>query len=311
MVVSADGELPMDAEQLRKIGESMRNALGPSLESVQETVQRSLAPMLEAQRKALEQVAAPLVQAHVEAMHSWVEANREAFIEPLLRAAETIREAWQEAIPPNLRELEFDSFSAALEMSSGRGPCVMWAPRAEIIEELTKAENFADRSAVLVERREEIMDDLVAVLDDANVEVVEEQRDAHTLAGLAIQAARHGHDAAAQALAGAALGCVLQEVLRYEGLGAAYKAMSNHDLEEASFGVLRLLTIESATSSALVNTEDHVEGFNRHGTLHGDRAFYGAGEMLSGLLLLVAWVRELSWWAEHDPAFLVDDADTD
>jgi hypothetical protein len=38
--------------------------------------------------------------------------------------------------------------------------------------------------------------------------------------------------------------------------------------------------------------------------------FYGEPEMLAGLLLLVVWVRELSWWTEHDPKFFAqaDDA---
>jgi hypothetical protein len=43
------------------------------------------------------------------------------------------------------------------------------------------------------------------------------------------------------------------------------------------------------------------EGFNRHGTLHGDTAFHREAEVLSGLPLLTTWVRELGWWTENDP----------
>jgi hypothetical protein len=35
--------------------------------------------------------------------------------------------------------------------------------------------------------------------------------------------------------------------------------MSVHDIKETEFGVLRLVTIELATSRALFNTEEHVE----------------------------------------------------
>jgi hypothetical protein len=30
--------------------------------------------------------------------------------------------------------------------------------------------------------------------------------------------------------------------------------------------------------------------------------------MISGLMLIVTWIRELSWWAEHEPSFLIDAA---
>lgn len=295
----------MGPEQLRELAESARKALGPSLDALQQTIQRSIAPMLEVQRQAIERSVAPLVQAQANTINTWVKSNQD-FLGSLLRTAEMFRKAWQEAIPPNLRDLEADSFYEALQMSIEQGPCVMWAPQTEIVEDLVAGETFADRSAVLIERRDDILSDLTTVLAESTCEVLEQQGDARELAGLAVHAARHGHDAAAQALAAAALGCVLEEVLRYGGLGAVYKEMSVHDIEETEFGILRLVTIELATSRALVDTEDHVEGFNRHGTLHGKRAFYGAGEMISGLLLVVTWIRELSWWAEHEPSFLVD-----
>jgi hypothetical protein len=71
--------------------------------------------------------------------------------------------------------------------------------------------------------------------------------------------------------------------------------------QEAGIGQVRYLAIERATANPLAPTWEEPEGFNRHGTLHGKPEYYGEAETLAGLLLLVAWVRELSWWAENDP----------
>jgi hypothetical protein len=100
---------------------------------------------------------------------------------------------------------------------------------------------------------------------------------------------------------------VLEEVRGYPRLKAAREDMKGHDIEETDIWRLRIVAVELATSNALGITKEHSQGFNRHGTLHGLSAFFGHGEMLSALLLLVNWVRELSWWAEHDPTFLVDE----
>jgi hypothetical protein len=46
----------------------------------------------------------------------------------------------------------------------------------------------------------------------------------------------------------------------------------------------------------------------RHGALHGIPSFYSPANAIAALLLLGAWIRELSWYAEHEPStFVVDD----
>jgi hypothetical protein len=302
--VTDEGDLFRLNEQARKMTEYVREALSPQLEGMQRAIDESVAPMLERQRQAIEQSVAPLVRAHADAMNAWVESNH-GVIESMLRAAEQFREAWQEAIPPNIRDLDADSLFKALEMSIADGPCVIWAPRVEITERLVAADTFADRAAVLIECRNDVLSDMTAVLAEATCEVVPAQGDARELATRAVEAARDGHDVAAQALAAATLACVLQEVLPYGGLGAAYKQMAAHDIEQAHFWIVGRVTIEVATSRALTDTDKHVAGFNRHGTLHGKLSFYGPGEMIAGLLLVVAWVRELSSLAEHDPSVLL------
>ena len=69
--------------------------------------------------------------------------------------------------------------------------------------------------------------------------------------------------------------------------------------------LMRLVSIKLATVNAIINTEKSPVGFNRHGTLHGEIDFYSDGHALSALMLIVAWVRELSWWATYDPSFFL------
>ncbi len=289
--------------------DDVQRSLAPAFEAQQEALLRATTPAFEAQQEALQRTLASGMGAQLDAMQRQAEAYRETVIEPLRRAAEAFQDAWQKAIPPNLRDLDEDALWDALQVSAASGPCVIWAPRTQIVEEIIKAESFSDRGVILIAHREEVLSDALSVLGASTIEVVEEQGNARHLAGAAIAAARGGHDEAAQALIAAALGCVLHRVLRYEQLGRAYREMSQRNIEDAYLDVMRLVAIQAATGQALVHTSKHEEGFNRHGTLHGYRAFYGEAEMLAGLLLLVAWIRELSWWAEHDPSVLIEQVD--
>jgi hypothetical protein len=82
--------------------------------------------------------------------------------------------------------------------------------------------------------------------------------------------------------------------------------MSEYEVQDGGVGQARYIAIERATANALISTNCPRAGFNRHGTLHGAPQYYGAVEMLGGLLLVVSWVRELSWWAENNPELFAD-----
>lgn len=256
--------------------------------------------MAEGIRKSLEPMQAQ--QAIVSRLAKQIEANRKAVLEPILRTAAAIREAWIEGMPANLRELEFESLWRALEVTSESGPCLVWAPRAAIVQELVDQKSFDDRAAVLIAHRDEVLDDAEALLADSTVTVIPEQDEIRGFVEEAIAAARDGHDQAAQALLAAALSHVIHGARGFEKFKDAYNAMS-HDVEKTALRFARPVHIEMATVNAITNTYSDPEGFNRHGSLHGDPAFYGEAEMLAGVLLVSAWVRELSWWAENDPSF--------
>jgi hypothetical protein len=129
------------------------------------------------------------------------------------QSAKAMRELWEHAMPSNLSSLDIDVASDALEISAASGPCMVWAPRAKMVEELVSAGSFADRGAILVEQRTEVLLDLQATLDAATATVAEAQVNLHGFATDAVGAARDGHDAAAQSLAASAVSYFVHEIL--------------------------------------------------------------------------------------------------
>jgi hypothetical protein len=267
------------------------------IEELQRQAQQSLEPVLRAATEAAEAVK-PLLLAE-RFTSQWIESHRKAILE----ATERVRQVWEDAIPPNIRDLDVDVLGRVLDIAASTGPCMVWVPRAEIVE-AAAAGDYSQQSAILIDHRGAILDDLCVALDDATVEADTDHGNARRFALVAVAAARDGHDDAAQALSAAGLGCIVHGVLDYKQLANAREELAEENLEDAYINSLRLLTIRAATSRALIKTIHHVDGFNRHGTLHGIVSFYGEAEMLGGLLLLVAWVRELSWWAKDPPEAL-------
>jgi hypothetical protein len=213
--------------------------------------------------------------------------------------AEAMRRSWERGIPPNLLPLEDEIVYRALAVSRESGPPMIWAPRPNIVERVVVGESFADRATVLAAHREEVLVDLERVLADAAASLTDEHRQLHKLAVAAVAAAGAKHDLAAQALAASAIGCLVHSIFGHSAFAAASKKMSARNVDEALLEQVKYFTLELATANAITRTNERPEGFNRHGTLHGDLAWYGEGEMLSGLLLVVGWDRELSWWASR------------
>jgi hypothetical protein len=230
-----------------------------------------------------------------------LERNRRAIIEPALKAAVFVRDQIQQALPANWHDLDGDQFAALLDLAESGELCLVWAPRHEIVVEVLDAATHDDRDAVLRAHCEDVLDDVLSLLDDAAATAVPAQDQARDLVREAVAAAQSGFDRAAQALLASALGLILEGILGFERLGAAYKAYKDTDPEDAVIADLRLVCIQLTTANALVDTEHSPDGFNRHGTQHGDFDFLGEADMLAGALLTAAWIRELSWIAEHQP----------
>jgi hypothetical protein len=250
----------------------------------------------------MQSVAAQLA-GQISASRAVLEAMPAPVTEVLRRTSEemavSMRQAWERGIPANLLPLDDEIVYQALDISSESGPPMIWAPRAEVVAELVLGESFADRAAVLAIHREEVLSDLEHALADAVSPLSEAHGQMHELAVAAVAAARAEHDLAAQALAGSAIGCLVHSIFGHRVFREARKKMSARNLDDALLEQAKYFTLDLATANAITPTWERPEGFNRHATLHGDLAWYGEAEMLSALLLVVGWDRELSWWASR------------
>lgn len=156
-----------------------------------------------------------------------------------------------------------------------------------------------DRERVLVSHRDEILEDVAVALAESIISELPAQDAAREQAEEALEAARAGLDRAAQSLFGSALGHVLEGTLGFERPGKAFKEFKDKDLDAAVIGELRIVCLQLATVNSLTDTDEHPVGFNRHGTLHGNPAYFSEASMLAAALLVAGWIRELSWLAEH------------
>jgi hypothetical protein len=212
---------------------------------------------------------------------------------------DAMQEAVRGLLPDNwhgLRNPELDVIDVIRES----GLCLVWAPRAELVDALVGEDDPSRRLLHLVAERQMVLDDLEAVLARAAGVPVTGHAEASAFAREAIAAARDGHLHAAQALAACGLGTVLEEIFGYPRLREAYEKFEVSDVERAGMTSLKLRLLEVCTAKALTNTRAASSAvFNRHGTQHGLRAFFSAANAMGGMLLLVGWLRELKWFDEH------------
>ena len=87
----------------------------------------------DAQAEMLRNIAAPILDG------GWLSAELRETME---RTQQALREHFERVMPPNFAELDIDILSDALEMSGSSGPCVVWTPRTEIVEELVACAAF-------------------------------------------------------------------------------------------------------------------------------------------------------------------------
>jgi hypothetical protein len=286
----------MNEDPLGAFNRELRDHEASLFKSVREATEVPLAriaqQVADAQAEVLRNIAAPILEGE------WLSAELRETME---RTQEALREHFERVMPPNFAELDIDVLSDALEMSGSSGPCVVWAPRREIIEGLVACATFDERGAVLSARRGDVLNDVREILSAVTATADPIRQDLRRFATSACLAAIDGHDDAAQALAAAGLCSVIHDVLGHQRFAPARARMADHDLQETAIDDVRYLTLRRATANAIIPTRESPEGFNRHGTLHGTLSAYSEATMLSAVLLLAGWVRELSWWAENQP----------
>jgi hypothetical protein len=300
-------EPPFDHNE--RLRHAQPNIFASQAAQAQATLQRVLAPSIEAGQAAMRNFLdseAARTRARFEQM------PRVEFSEPLRKAIEqmnrAMRDSWERGIPPNLLSLEDDLIFAAIDASAGIGPCMIWAPRGEIVAEQLGVKSYAKRAAILIDHRDEVMADLAELMKQASPTLADTQPELDRFASGAVAAAADSHDDAAQALTAAVVGVLVHDIFGHSRVWKARKKMEARNVDDALLGQVRYYTLDRLTARALAGTKRRLKGFNRHGILHGKVAYFGEGEMLAGLLLLVAWARELAWWAENEPEAFTNSA---
>ncbi len=215
---------------------------------------------------------------------------------PMHATFERFQRTWHEAQAQNW-PVGFDEIMRIIDFMRETGYCLVWAPRPEIIEELLQAAP-ADRRDVLLLRREEILDDLTAVIADVGEPSLQMVRQA---AEEALAMFRAGSHFGAQALAAVIFTEVIHTNL-YSNTSKALKLFMETEPEEAVLRELRLRAIFVPARRALsswfpLEGQPVPDNFNRHASLHRLTAGqYTEHNALVGLMLVIPLVREVDAW---------------
>lgn len=215
------------------------------------------------------------------------------YLEPLRAALAGFTELWEEARSPNWPD-DIEAIEPIMELMRETGYCLVWAPRTEIITALMDAEP-ADRSNVLLRRREDILDDLDAVLADVDEPSLQHVRES---AVEAIASFRDGHHRSAQALAAVILTDIIHANLG-KRTSKALTLFEEQEPEEATIREHRLRTIFMVARGALatwwpLGKAPVPTDFNRHASLHRmTPEQYTEHNAVAGLMLVVPFLREV------------------
>lgn len=246
---------------------------------------RSLAPQISSAN--LEALIASTVRMHQDSWRLNVEAMEESF---------------RRRLPDNWHAMESDPLNV-IDVITDTGLCLVWAPRAEVVDAIVAEPETSSRVSLLALQREAVLADLEATLNAAGEVDLPGHADASLFAREALTEGYEGHFPAAQALAACGIGQILHETWGWEILGRAFKTFKDKHREAKTVQMvfMKVTLLQACTARALSNYNEVSpdEGFNRHATQHGERAFFSASNALAAMLLLVGWLRELKWLVEH------------
>jgi hypothetical protein len=241
------------------------------------------------------------------------ELSAEVLSQSLSAMAERQREMWQGGLamveatyrrnlPENWQSID-SSLLDVLAVVKESGISLIWAPRSELILRLVAATTRADREGLLAAERDVVLADLDTTMRGVGTVELAGFREASAFAQEAIAAAHDGHMTAAQSLAACGLEPAARVAFAIPSLSQVRKQFERRNADEVRATLMKVTLLQMCTAKALAPYDENSlpEGFNRHATNHGERAWFSDANALAGMLLLVGWLREFRWFADHHP----------
>ncbi|MEU6680952.1 hypothetical protein [Streptomyces sp. NPDC046925] len=221
-------------------------------------------------------------------------------------------------LPANLRGLGPAELDTILELSAADGLSLGWAPRQEIVRTLVSLRTRDERSALLAERRADVLDDT-----ETSLKIVEHPELVGMVAILnaAVRTARAGLDEGAQALAGNVLETAMKQHgnlwIRRSFPQVTYPKGNHHStissvLDDANdWGDLTLLQFKHflvlAGMRNAFSFDDTQDTFNRHlGAHRASPDTYRPQFVLPAILLAHALLRALNQDLAHSGGAVAD-----
>ncbi len=229
------------------------------------------------------------------------------FLRRLQEATAGIVEQFKAALPANWRELEPEEVEQAVELMKTEGWGLAWVPREEILRLLLAAVTHEERCAVLIEHREQIIEDVEQALGKV------EREDMLYLAGAgekAIAGYRDGYPELAQTYAAAAIGEVIHGPLGWEGFTEVRQAFKDKDpMHGVQYAYFPFFAMGHALMRVLDRFEKAGAGFNRALTVHRIGSPHTEANLLMVLMLFAGLVLEVEWLLNrHDVDQLDEEA---
>jgi hypothetical protein len=196
-------------------------------------------------------------------------------------------------LPVNWQTLRIGQLQAAQRLMEETGICLVWVPRAEVIQALLSCANKPEREQALLKHAEEILADIDAILAAASHPQIRELKES---GAEAVAAFRSGYERASQALSAAVVSAILEDHYGFEGFGHAREAFEAERPTDVGVWSSRRVSIQVALHRAILRSDQMPPdgGFNRHLTAHSvDGEQYSRPNTLSALLLAAGSLREL------------------
>jgi hypothetical protein len=196
-------------------------------------------------------------------------------------------------LPVNWQTLRVGEPQEAQLFMEKAGVCLVWVPRAEVVQTLLVCADRPEREQALLDHAEVILADIEAALAAVSHPQIGELKES---AIEAVAAFRGGHPRASQALSAAVISAILEDHYGFEGFGKARKAFEAERPSEVGVWSSRRVSVQVALHRAILRSDQMAAdgGFNRHLTAHSvDGEQYSRPNALSALLLAAGSLREL------------------